>query len=242
MQGRQGQEGNGKGPLDRSATAGYRFSNGAGKQQDSGRTGSYRLSDLTGRQPVIPKRPPGMAHVDQPPATPRVARPLRQESRERKPKSLWWWIRALLIFGVVVVVVGVLAYGVTNFFLAVSTSSGSANTAVDFLSSLKSGDYDQAYNDLAPTVTVQLSRSDFTQTAQADDHCFGQVTDYNEVENSAVVANVGGTQTYTYTYSITRSKLPKPYQLQLTLQNDASGSWSVTSYGGDLGPAPPTCK
>src|SRR5579885_463238 len=148
MQGRQGQEGNGKGPLDRSTTAGYRFSNGTGRQQDTGRTGSYRFSDLTGRQPAIPKRPPGLARLDQPPSTPRVARPQPPIAR---PKS--WKRRGIigLVLVVLVVVVGVIDFGLTNFFLAGSTTSGSATTAVDFLSSLKSGDYVQAYNDLAPT-------------------------------------------------------------------------------------------
>lgn len=241
MQGRQGQGSDRKDPLDRSATAGYRFSEELEKYRKTGSTGAYRLSDLTGRQPVIPQRPPGMSpHVDQPPPTPRVARPPREERRPRKRRSPLRWFLITLVVVLVCVIIGGVVYGVTNFFFAVSANLGPANTASDFLASLQGADYDQAYSDLGAAITVQLSKSDFTQMAMADDHCYGRVTNYNEVSGSAITSPDGGTQSFAYT--MTRGKLTKPYQLKLTLQKDASGTWSISDYGTDLGPAPPTCS
>jgi hypothetical protein len=237
MQGRQGQGGKDKDPLDRSATGGYNFSERVERFRETGSTGSYRFSDLGGKQPEIPQRPPGLTHLDAPPDTPRVARPRR---RERRPRTWKWWLAVIIIVVLLGIGIPMGVYGATNFFLAVSVSAGSANTATDFLASLKSANYDQAYNDLSASVTVQLSNSDFKQKALADDRCFGQVTDYNEVDGSAVTSADGNTQSFVYT--ITRSKLTTTYHLQLTLQKDASGSWDITSYGNDLGPAPPTCQ
>src|SRR5258707_8693042 len=95
MQGRQGPEDKRKDPLDRSATSGYRFSEEALNNRRTDGTGAYRFSDLTGRQPVGPKRPPGMSpHLDAPPTTPRVARPSRKAS---KPKTWRWWLGVLII-------------------------------------------------------------------------------------------------------------------------------------------------
>ena len=248
MQGRQGQGDRRKGPLDRSSerneknwktgeTGAYRFAEEFAKSRKTGEMGAYRFSDFTGRQPVVPKRPPGMSHLDQPPPTPRVARP-KPEGPKRKSGK--WWLGFLVFLVLGGIVVGVVVYGATNFFFAASASLGPANTASDFLSSLKLADYDQAYSDLGATVTVQLSKSDFSQMALADDHCYGKVTDYNEVSGSATTSEDGNLQSFTYT--ITRSKMTKTYQLKLTLQKDATGSWSITSFGGDLGPSAPTCK
>ncbi len=238
MQGRQGQGSNGKNPLDRSATGAYRISDRVEQYRETGGTGAYRLSDLTGRQQAVPRRPPGMAHLDQPPPTLRVARPQMQR-RERKPKTGKWWAGTSAVVVLAVVLVGMLVYGTTNFFLAISVNAGAASTAGDFLAGLQGANYDQAYNDLAPTLTAHLSRSGFKQMALADDHCYGQITDSNEVNGSAVTGQDGS---QSFTYSMTRSKLAKPYQMQLTLQKDAAGGWNITSYGDDLGPAPPTCK
>lgn len=241
MQGGQGRGGREKDPLDHSKTGGYNLSERMEQFRETGGTGAYRLSDLTasGRQPAMPKRPPGMTHLDQPPPTPRVARP-RKEIQARKSKTWKWWAGVGCASIVGLIVIGMLVYAVTNFFLAASVSAGSATTATDFLASLQVANYDQAYTDLSASVTVQLSRSDFKQMALADDHCYGQVTDYNEVSGSAVTSPDGNTQSFTYT--MTRSKLAKSYPLQLTLQKSAAGDWNITNYGGDLGPAPPTCK
>ena len=241
MQGRQGQRGNGKDPLDHSATGGYNLSERMEQFRETGGTGAYRLSDLTGtgRHPAMPPRPRAMAHIDQPPPTPRVARPQGQR-QERKPKTMKWWLGAGCLSVVALIVVGMLIYAVTNFFLAASVSAGSATTATDFLSNLENANYDQAYGDLGATLIARLSKSDFKQMALADDHCYGQVTNYSEMNGSAVTSTDGNMQSYTYT--ITRSKLAKTYQMQLTLQKDNAGEWNISSYGSDLGPAPPTCK
>ena len=220
MQGRQEPEGRYLNSSDRSAT------------------GAYRFSDLTGREPVIPKRPPGMAYLNEPPPTTRVARPRSQEKRRRRTWK--WWLGALVIFSFLALVTGIIAFGVTNFFIATSASGGAANTAVDFLSNVQSANYSQAYNDLNATITFQLSAAAFKQQAQADDHCYGQVTQFSEVSNSATTSS--DQNIISFAYTISRSKLTKTYQLQLTLQKDSTGTWTITSYGNDLGPAPPTCK
>jgi hypothetical protein len=238
MQGRQGPGGNQKDPLDRSATSGYRFSEYLEKNNRTDGTGAYRFSDLTGRQPVVPKRPPGMSpHLDGPPPTPRVTRPRKEEP---KRKTWRWWLGAMVIFLIGGTFLWVVANGAINFFFAASASLGPANAAANFLGDLQTANYDQAYTELDPTVTVQLSNSDFKKMALADDHCYGQVTDYQEINGSATTSANQNTQSFAYT--ITRSKLPKTYRLQLALQKDAAGGWFITSYGGDLGPAPPTCS
>lgn len=238
MQGRQEPGGQRKNPLDRSATSGYRFSEEAAKNRRTDGTGAYRFTDLTGRQPVVPKRPPGMSpHLDAPPPTPRVARP---QPEKRKPKTWRWWVGALVILLAGGVILGVVVNGAVNLFFAANAALGPATTASDFLASLQTADYDQAYSKLDPTITVQLSSSDFKRMAQADDHCFGQVTDYQEVNGSAKVSADQDTQSFTYT--MTRSKLPKTYQMTLTLQKDASGAWFISNYGDDLGPETPTCS
>lgn len=220
MQERPGQGGKGRDPRDRSSTS------------------AYRLSELTGRQPVVPKRPPGMARIDQPPTTPRVARPEREA---RKPRSWKWWLGCLGGMLVLGIAAAVIVYGATNLFLAINATGGSGVVASDFLSNLKAANYEQAYSYLDPTLTVETSKADFKQLAQNDDRCYGRVTDYNEVKDSAVSKTVGGVQTMTYTFSLTRSKLTRPYDLKLTLQKDAAGDWTIVSYGQDLGPAVPTC-
>lgn len=238
MQGRQDQGKNGKNPLDRSATGSYRVSDRVEQFRETGGTGAYRLSELTGLHGAIPKRPSNMAHVEPPLRTPRVARP-EEARRERKPRSGKWWAGVTVGAVIAVLVLAVVAYGATNLFLAISANGGAATTASDFLANLQSANYDQAFNDLAPAATAQLSRSQFKQMGQADDRCFGQVTNSSEVANSAVTS-VDGSQSYTY--NITRSKLKQPYQMQITLRKDASGDWGITSYGGQLGPGPATCK
>ena len=219
MQGRKDQ---GRGPWER----------GTNSNQDS--------QNGTGKQRTIPQRPPGYARVDTPPAVPRVNRPQR---KTKPPRSLR---KRLLIFVGVLALLGILTfvivYGVTNFFIATGSSAGAANTAADFLSNLQSQNYGQAYKDLDASITVQLQPQEFQQMAAADDRCYGPVTDYNEVQGSAKTSADGNTQMYIY--SITRSKLSKPYQMTLTIQKDSDGSWDITSYGNDLGPAPPpaSCK
>ncbi|HZR39355.1 MAG TPA: hypothetical protein VFB12_04520, partial [Ktedonobacteraceae bacterium] len=100
----------------------------------------------------------------------------------------------------------------------------------------------QAYQDLGPAITLHLSLQQFTQQAQNLDRCYGPITTYPEVQDSAT--NQGNSQSYTY--NISRSKLTKPYQLRLTLQQDpdANNNWKIVDYGNDLGPgqAATVCK
>lgn len=192
----------------------------------------------TGRKRGIPQRPHHMAHIEQPPPMKRVARPQREVPRSSH------WRRRLLFWGVIFVVCALLACGIAyaavNFFAATNATSGAATTATDFLTSLSNRNYDQSYNDLDATITVQLSPEDFKQAAQDDDRCYGVVTNYSEVPDSAVQNN---SQSYSYSYTITRSKLSHPYTLRLTLQQDSDSSWKISNYGNNnnLGPGQPAC-
>src|SRR5919108_621900 len=115
-----------------------------------------------------------------------------------------------------------------------------ANNGTDFMLALKSQNYDQAYNDLDAKITISVTKDEFKQIALADDHCFGQVTDFNEVPGSAITSTDNTTQSYSY--NVSRKQLTKTYKLTLTLQKDPDGNWDITSYGNDLGPTTPTCK
>jgi hypothetical protein len=216
----QGRQGRGYEPWDRPSSEPHIAVNGTGKQR------------------AIPQRPPGMSRIEHPPQTPRVSRPQRQPQR---PKS---WRRRLLILGIVFLACGLLAWGIgyalVNYYVGIGNSAGAANTASDFLLALKDANYDQAYNDLDAIITVSLNKDDFKAMALADDHCYGQVTDFNEEAGSATISADNNTQSYTY--DVKRTKLSKTYPLRLTLQKDTNGNWNVTSYGSDLGPAPPACK
>ena len=187
----------------------------------------------------IPQRPSNMARIKQPPVTPRVARPQRQASRPTN------WRRRLVIWGVIFVVCSLLACGIgyaaVNFFAATKSTAGAATTATDFLNALSEQNYDQAYNDLDATITIQTSPEDFKQDAQNTDRCYGKVTAYSEVANSAVQNN---SQSYSYSFTITRSKLSHPYTLRLTLLQDSYGNWKISSFGNnnDLGPGQPPCS
>src|SRR5215470_5245660 len=216
MQGRQGQ---GYDPRDRSSSGPHTAANGTGKQR------------------ALPQRPPGMTRIERPPQTPRVNRPQRQAQPSKS------WRRRLLILAVVLLACALLAWGIgfalVNYFVGIGNSAGAANTATNFLLALKSQNYDQAYNYLDAKITISLTKDAFTKMAQADDHCYGLVTDFNERQGSATVSADNNTQGYTY--DMTRNKLSKTYPLTLTLQKDPNGDWDITSYGNDLGPAPPTC-
>ncbi len=219
MQGRQGQGD----PRDRSS----------GKLLDA------TNGNDSGKQRAIPQRPPGMPRVERPPQKPRVARPQRQT---KPAKSLG---RRLLFITIIFIACGIIAgiigFALVNYFTGIGNSAGAANTATDFMLNLKSQNYDQAYNnDLDAKITISVTKDEFKQMALANDHCFGVVTDFNEVADSAVSSNNDTTQSYTF--SVSRKQLTKAYQLTLTLQKDPNGNWDITSYGGELGPSTPTCK
>ncbi len=193
----------------------------------------------TGRQRAIPRRPPSMARIDRPPTTPRVARPQREVPGKTN------WRRRLFFWGIVFVVFGVLACGIgyaaVNFFAATNAGLEPAKKATDFLLAISNQNYEQAYNDLDAVITVQLTPDDFKQQALTSDRCYGVVTNYDEVQDSAVQNNA---QSYSLSYTITRSKLTKPYTLQLTVRQDSYGDWRISSYGNnnDLGPGQPPCS
>lgn len=205
----------------------------------------------TGKQRSVPRRPSNMARTNRPPNTPRIARPRREE---QKPRSVR---RRLLVWGFVFIVCALLACGIgfaaVNFFSAINASQGPANTVTDFVSNLQSQNYNSAFNDLAPTLTIQMTSQQFTQQAQEDDHCYGQVTDYSEVANSATTSTSsdGKTKTQSFTYNITRTLngTAKTYQMHISLQQDnTTGNWRISSYGNgngttnDLGPGQPPCS
>jgi hypothetical protein len=208
------------------------------RDRSSGKLLAATNGNGSGKQRAIPQRPPGMTRVEHPPQSTRVARPRRQP---KQPKS---WLRRLFIFAIVFVACGLIAwaigYALVNYFVGIGNSAGAANTDTDFMLALKSQNYDQAYNDLDAKITISVTNDEFKQMALADDHCFGQVTDFNEVPGSAITSADNTTQSYTY--NVTRNKLTKTYKLTLTSQKDPDGNWDITSYGSDLGPTTPACK
>jgi len=208
-----------------------------------GRSSDQLLAATNGhdseKQRAIPQRPPRMPRVEHPPKTTRVARPQRQS---KPPRSLW---RRLLFIAIIFVACGVIAgiigFALVNYFTGIGNSAGAANTATDFMLALKSQNYDQAYdNDLDAKISISVTKDEFKQMALADDHCFGLVTDFNEILGSAIASTNDSTQSYTY--NVSRNHLSKTYKLTLTLQKDPDGNWDITSYGGDLGPTTPTCR
>lgn len=215
---------------------------GSGGESSERPSGRQPIASLNGtsKHRAIPQRPPGMPRVSQPPnvprvstppPTPRVARPKRQAPQ---PKNLR---KQLLLIGSLFLICAILAcvggFVATNVINGINASSGAAATASDFLSSLSQKHYDQSYKDLGAAITLQLSKDDFTKNAQSDDRCFGQITNYSEVPNSAEQQN----NSQSYTYNITRSKLSKPYQMRIVLQQDSEGNtWKIIDYGKNLGP------
>lgn len=201
----------------------------------------------TGKQRAIPQRPSNRTRINRPPNTPRIARPQREEPKPRNVR------RRLLVWGIVFIVCALLACGIgyaaVNFFKGISANQQQANTVTDFLSNLQSQNYNAAFNnDLAPTLTVPMTPQQFTQQAQEDDHCYGPVTDYSEVANSATTSTDGKTESFTYNITRTLSGKAKTYQMHITLQQDSTGNWKISSYGNgssttnDLGPGQPPCS
>ena len=220
----QGRQGRGKDPWDRSSRGNNDTYNGNGRQRS------------------VPRRPPGMTRLDTPPSVQRVSRPQRQQKPPRSRRRRF--LIALIVLFVGAMLVFVIAYALVNYFIGIGNSAGPANTAADFLVNLKSQTYDQAYKDLDGIITGTLHPQEFLTMAQANDRCYGPITDFNEVQGSAVISPDGNTQSFSY--SKTRSKLSRPYQLTLRLQKDTNGDWDITKFvdgnnvQNDLGPAPPT--
>ncbi len=201
----------------------------------------------TGKQRSIPPRPSNMARIHRPPSTTRVSRPQREEPKPRNVR------RRLLVWGVVFIICALLACGIgyaaVNFFSAINASQGPANTVTDFLSNLQNKNYTTAFNNLAPTLTIQMTPQQFQEQALDDDRCYGQVTDYSEVANSAITSTDGKTQSFTYNITRTLNGTAKTYQMHISLQQDiTTGNWRISSYSNgssttnNLGPAQPPCS
>jgi hypothetical protein len=195
------------------------------------RTNKHQALDLSGRQPVVPQRPPHMPRLDTPPEMPRVPRP--QYTTQQKPVRR----KLLFILGGVVLLVALIACGAGYFlFSALNASSGPSQVAVDFMGSLTSQNYGQSYKDLGPAITIPESSQQFTGQAQSLDKCYGPLSSFQEVPNSAKIQN----NIYSYTYTVKRTHLSKAYNLQIQLQQDPNdNSWKITSYGESLGPPRP---
>lgn len=196
----------------------------------------------TGKHPSVPnraQRPPTIQRVESPP-TPRIARPSRQKASSHNLR------RGLLILGAVFLLCALLACGIGyaafNYLNGINASSGAASAVSGFLTAMSGPqpNYDEAYKDLGPAITLQVSQQEFTQQAQQNDRCYGVITNYTEIAGSAKVQ--GDSQMYSYT--VTRSKLKKPYQVDITLQQDqnSSNSWKVTSFNDNPGDGQSTCK
>ncbi|GHO43134.1 hypothetical protein [Ktedonospora formicarum] len=191
----------------------------------------------TGKVPAIPQRPPGMTRIDQPPPTQRVGRPKREAPQPKRiRKFVFVGAAVLLICAVIAFFVGM------NLFQGIAASSGPARTTTQFLTALSAKDYASAYSNLGPSITIQISQDEFARQGQADDKCYGPISDYPEVADSATSTDTS----QTYTYNIKREGLKESYKWTITLQKDQDGTWKISDYGNDLGPRGlknlPTCK
>jgi hypothetical protein len=168
-----------------------------------------------------------MTRLKTPPDTPRVARPQRETVPQIKVR------RRIIVLGSVFAIAAIIACTV-GILLArgMLQSSGPASVINDFFNGISSDNYEQAYQDLGPAITLQLNQQDFIKQAQDLDQQYGPITDYQEVANSAT--NQDNSQSYTFT--ITRSKLKKPYTLHFVLQQDPNEVWKISNYGTSLGP------
>lgn len=181
-----------------------------------------------GKQRTLPQRPPGMTRLTTPPDTPRVARPQREMMPPNQVR------RRIIFLGSIFVIAAIIA-SVVGILLGrgMLQSSGPASIVNDFFTATSSNNYEQAYQDLGPAITIRLNQQDFTKQAQVLDQQYGPITDYKEVANSAT--NQDNSQSYLFT--ITRSKLTKSYNLRIILQQDPNEGWKIIDYGTSLGPA-----
>lgn len=227
MQGRQGQ---GNDPRNR--PSGQRISpmNGTGRHRSVQSnepdllTGKIEAISSTTEHRAIPQRPPGLRRLDTPPQTPRVARPSREQARPRSlRKRLIMWGSIFLISAIVA---GFVGWGAYKFSTAINFSSGAASTTTDFLNALSKSDYNQAFSDLGPSITLNMGPEDFKAKVQAADKADGAITDYKQVPDSTVSQD----NKMIYTYEITRSKQQKPVQIHLTLLQSKDGTWQISDY------------
>lgn len=145
-----------------------------------------------------------------------------------------------IIFLICTLLACVLGGIVFNYINGLNASSGAAVAASDFLSAISgpTPDYHRAFQDLGSNITLSQSEDTISRQFQAQDSCFGLITNYAVVPNSATVQD----SSQSYTYTISRSKLQKPYQLTLTLEFDKDkNAWKVTHYTSNI-PDQTTCQ
>lgn len=193
------------------------------------RVTGVRLATIktAGKQRTLPQRPAGMTRLTTPPDTPRVARPQRETMPPNQVR------RRIIFLGSIFIIAAIIA-SVVGILLGrgMLQSSGPASIVNDFFTATSSNNYEQAYQDLGPAITIRLNQQDFTKQAQILDQQYGPITDYKEVANSAT--NQDNSQSYMFT--ITRSKLTKSYTLRIILQQDPNEGWKIIDYGTSLGP------
>lgn len=240
MQG-QGEQGNG--PFERPPIKDSPYLNGTGHHRATMRnpnegTSKHQaiqqvISQKTTEQRALPKRPPNMARVASPPEMPRAPRPSREQLSPQKIR------KRILIIGGIAFVLAIIASTIGSFLATgINTGSGPNTTAGDFILSLNTKNYAQAYKDLGPAITIRISQDQFTQQAQILDTCYGTINTYAQVSNNA--KNQDSSQSYTYTVTREKSTKKLPYKLQVTLQKDPDdGTWKVTDYSNNLGPEQP---
>jgi hypothetical protein len=230
MQGRPGQ-GSESWDREKSATARLAALNGTSKHRaiSQGTDRFKAISTATSEHRAIPQRPPNMPRLDIPPETPRAPRPQRQTTPPKKTHRL------LIVMGSIVAVIAIIAFVIVFLLVnAISQGAGPAASTADFLTSLSSKNYEQAYKDLGPAITIRLNQQEFQQQAQAVDQQYGTIKDYPEVSGSS---NTNGENTESFTYAITRTKMTKPYNLTIILQQDPyDNTWKIVDYGTSLGP------
>lgn len=193
-------------------------------------TGKYRpISTSTGEHRAIPQPPPNRRHLDSRPELPRVPRPERQPTQFKRMRPLF------IVMGASVAIIAIIAFVVVfSLVNALNQAAGPNATTADFVSSLSTQNYENAYHDLGPAIKIRINLQEFTQQAQALDQRYGVITSAPEVDGSATVNN----NTESFTYTITRAKMTKPYKLTITLQQDPNdnNSWKIVNYGPTLGP------
>ncbi len=192
------------------------------------------------QQPARPSALPNML-------PPTVAVPSLPASTPGKgvKSGLKWGFRILAIF---ILLAGLLLCGlgftVFHFFTgqnflsgsgAPTDTAGATAMANDFVQALVNRNYDQAYNDLSPSVVGPTSRAKFKQNDQSEDQCYGNLTSYKYTSTSAQH------NTLKYTYTMTRAKLQQPYQLYVTVQQNSSGNWQVVDYESNIASLQPGC-
>jgi serine/threonine protein kinase len=151
---------------------------------------------------------------------------------ERSKRVVKHGIRAILLSIIVGAVLlcggGYAAFHFISAALAPAPGMGTAGAVTEannFLQDVSHQNYTQAYSDFDPALQQQTPRSTFIQQGQQFDACHGPVSQYTQDSNPQIQ---NGTEKYSYT--IVRPKLSQTYKLNLTLKQEAGGSWRISDY------------